>query len=172
MRRILCQNVQLQAKKITSHNNNKAFLQKLRTISERKGFSSAFHMLQYQLCCVKIDSALKIIYLRMFQLTQSRVNYDNETPGHTKKPMHQVHAESLCSFECALCACPVIPSAPWLRWLKKNPKTKTQRERTTWTLLTMESPCMCIARPWLPWARLPTLLLTQGLAGCSSRERW
>lgn len=86
-------------RKKPSHNNNKAFVQKHWTTTERRGFSSAFQVLWYQVCCCKTTSALKIINLLMFQLTQSRVNYANETPGYMKKPFHHVHTENLCSFE-------------------------------------------------------------------------
>jgi len=86
-------------KKKTSYNSSKAFVQKLRAIVERKDFSSAFHVLWYQLCCCKIASALKTVNLLMFELTQSRVNYANETSGYMKKLFHQVHTENMCSFE-------------------------------------------------------------------------
>lgn len=40
-----------------------------------------------------------MVNLLKFQLTESRVNYANETPGYMQTPLHQVHAENLCSFE-------------------------------------------------------------------------
>lgn len=96
------------ARKIKSQNSNEDFFKN----SEPSQKEKDFHILWYHLRCCENPFCFESGQLLMFQLTRSRVNYANETPGYTKEVFPSgPHCKSVQLWVFTLRACPAIPSA-------------------------------------------------------------